>query len=315
MSSTGARIITDPRNIGDKSFMHNSIKTLIQYLSDHGYDHPLAIKILTRPSVKDFSNIINFLFHQIDPNFSSTGKLEDDVVAWFKILGYPFQITKSHFTAVISPHAWPSLLACIMWLIELLQYDEAAAIGSYIDNPGSMDDEVETDDPVATMKSFHRYVCQAYKLFLTGEDSQCAHLEEQYKSSFENTNMFIKDDISFLENSIRQLENEINEYEKQRAYIPELETNKKKLSSDLTKYEQMVDTYMSHKEQLIQKIETRKKCLSEINESIKILQHDNETLKHRVANQELSAEDVRNMVAERERLEDAQRSASGTIVV
>ena len=69
--------------------MHNSIKTLIQYLSDHGYDHHLAIKILTRPSVKDFSNIVNFLFLQIDPKFSNTGKLEDDVVTWFKILGYP----------------------------------------------------------------------------------------------------------------------------------------------------------------------------------------------------------------------------------
>ena len=89
MISTGTRVVTDPRNIGDKAFMHNSIKTLIQYLSDHGHDHPLDIKILTRPSVKDFGNIVNFLFHQIDRNISSTGKLEDDVITWFKILGYP----------------------------------------------------------------------------------------------------------------------------------------------------------------------------------------------------------------------------------
>ena len=73
----------------------------------------------------------------------------------------------------------------------------------------------------------------------------------------------------------------------------------------------MVDTYMNHKEQLIQNIEARKKCFSEVNESIKILQNDNEIMSNRIANQELSAEDVRNMIAERERLEDAQRLASG----
>ena len=79
---------------------------------------------------------------------------------------------KSHFTAVISPHVYPSSFACIMWLIELLQYDEAAAVGSYIYNPGSMDDDAETDDPALTLKSFYRYVRQAYTLFLAGEDAK-----------------------------------------------------------------------------------------------------------------------------------------------
>lgn len=55
-------------------------------------------------------------------------------MSWFKFLGYPYQIAKSHITAVGSPHAWPSLLACLIWLIELLNYDEMAGIGSHIGN-------------------------------------------------------------------------------------------------------------------------------------------------------------------------------------
>ena len=34
---------------------------------------------------------------------------------------YPFNISKSHLQAVGSPHAWPSLLAGLVWIVELLQ--------------------------------------------------------------------------------------------------------------------------------------------------------------------------------------------------
>jgi len=318
MSSTGpssTRMTSDPRNIGDKSFMQNSLKTLIAYLSEHGYDHPISLKILTRPAVKDFSNIINFLFRQIDANFASTGKFEDDVVTWFKMLGYPFQISKSHISAVGSPHAWPSLLASIMWLIELLSYDEAAAIGGYIDSPVPLDDEADQDDPAIMMKGFYRYISQAYKLFLAGEDSQCAVLESQYVSSFKNTNLIINDQISYLENSILSLENQVNEFEKRRAYLPELEAKKSDYIKDIEKFEQLIDQLIKHKDQLSQKTEGRKQALNELNEAIGILQQDNANLKNRISNQEISADDVRNMISERERLEEAQQLASGLILV
>ena len=47
------------------------------------------------------------------------GKFEDEMVQMFKYLGYPFQIVKSNLVAVGSPHAWPTLLATIMWLLEV----------------------------------------------------------------------------------------------------------------------------------------------------------------------------------------------------
>ena len=44
----------------------------------------------------------------------------------YKRLRYPFQISKSNLTAVGSPHTWPSLLAALTWLVELLNYQERA---------------------------------------------------------------------------------------------------------------------------------------------------------------------------------------------
>lgn len=65
---------------------------------------------------------------QIDPNMSqkSFGKLEDDVPSFYKRLKYPFQISKSSLFAVGSPHTWPSLLASLVWVTELLSYAEKA---------------------------------------------------------------------------------------------------------------------------------------------------------------------------------------------
>jgi kinetochore protein NDC80 len=91
----------DPRNIGDKQFMNTSIRILIDYLKQHEFNHAISPKILTRPAVKDFHNIVMFLFVQIDPNYKSTGKFEDEVVTMFKYLGYPYQISK-WFTACMA---------------------------------------------------------------------------------------------------------------------------------------------------------------------------------------------------------------------
>lgn len=116
---------TDPRNITDKQFIAASIRTLIEFLSQRAYDQPISPKILTKPTNKDYYMIVLFLFRQVDPNYALSGKLEDEIVSMFKFLNYPYPIAKSNISAVGSPHAWPNMLASIMWLIELLLYDEA----------------------------------------------------------------------------------------------------------------------------------------------------------------------------------------------
>jgi len=153
--------IADPRNIGEKSFMNASIRALIDYLTEHSFDHAISPKILTRPAVKDFNNIVLFLFQQIDPNFVCTGNFGDEVIQMFKHMRYPFQISKTNLVAVGSPTAWPALLACIMWMIELLNYDEEAC-AQY----NSQTVEAEVDDPASAEKAFFTYLSSAYGCFL-----------------------------------------------------------------------------------------------------------------------------------------------------
>lgn len=53
----------------DKTFLNASFHKLADYLSSHGYDQPINAKTLSRPSGRDFNNIMGFLFRQIDPNY------------------------------------------------------------------------------------------------------------------------------------------------------------------------------------------------------------------------------------------------------
>lgn len=63
---------------------------------------------------------------QVDPHLKNLGKMEDEVPAFFKRMRYPFAISKSALFAVGSPHTWPGLLAAMVWLCELLYYEEKA---------------------------------------------------------------------------------------------------------------------------------------------------------------------------------------------
>ena len=115
----------DPRQISDKAFKDRSIKKLIEYLVEHGYERTLSPQILTAPSTKDFVFIVSFLVRAAIPNFKFDAKFEDELPQVLKALGYPYNISKSALQSVGAPHAWPTLLAALAWLVDLLNYYEA----------------------------------------------------------------------------------------------------------------------------------------------------------------------------------------------
>lgn len=270
---------SDPRNISDKAFLNNSIKILIEYLLSHNYGHQIAPKTLMHPAVKDFQNIVMFLFQQVDPNFIATGKLEDEVVSIFKYLDYPFNIAKSHITAVGSPHAWPSLLGALMWLIELLAYDEAAGIGSHFN--GNNDDGMELeaidgeeDNEAALEKAFLKYLASSYQLYLMGQDNEFNELESSFVGVFENKNESIRLQIEALEAANESLDAEIEEVEKRRSYLPVLERKRNDYAKDLTKFEGLIEKLEEHRGQLQSKTDARKAELEKLGVTENALQQD-----------------------------------------
>lgn len=113
----------DPRPIRDKNFQLTCIKQLIDFLSKTGFDKPISAKILTAPSSKDFQMIFKYLYGKIDASYEFGKKFEDEVPVLIKGIRYPYanDISKSQLYAVGSMHAWPSLLALLVWMVELIE--------------------------------------------------------------------------------------------------------------------------------------------------------------------------------------------------
>jgi kinetochore protein NDC80 len=186
---------------------------------------------LTKPSAKEFHNIVTFLLRQIDPTFqkSPLRKFEDEVVMSFKTLGYPFNISKTSLVAAGSPHIWPSLLLAITWLmerLELISSANGAVMGGVSGEAGvsvqASDGGLEKEDEfnhvqeyqgldsigaagqpfttpeameLRTDRAFLLYVEVAYESFLAGDDETYDALEEELLDYFEKDQMVLEQEI------------------------------------------------------------------------------------------------------------------------
>lgn len=293
----------DPRPVKDKAFVGQNIRILVNFLTDHNYDSAINPRSLTHPTVKDFANIVQFLFRKIDPNFVITGKFEDEVIQMFKVLGYPFSISKTALVAVGSPHSWPTLLAALVWVIELLVVDDqlAQAEEAY---------EASHEDIMSDEKAFFNYLSRAYKFFLSGDDQTCLQIVEEYVMNFEARNQELTTEIERVAEENEAIARQIQAIENQRSYLPELQKKKSDYEKDLEKFQQLIAQLQSHKDNMLQKVEARKTEVEKLRNTIANVENDIAALRERIAAQELSAEDVERMMQERRRVSEAMHQAS-----
>jgi kinetochore protein NDC80 len=325
----------DPRNITDRRFITTSIGLLIEYLSAHSYDHFINPKILSSPSGKDFNNIIQFLFRQIDPNLSCPGKFEDEIISIFKFLKYPFNISKNGLSAVGSPHSWPQLLASLMWILELLEYDEE--IANDAESPLNSSDfftqaiqEAEAEaasggipsaaaaaaghggmiEEQQTQKIFFLYLKKAYTSFLSGDDETYHRLEQQLRQYYDHKNYLYVQQMESYQRSNEQLEKEIHVVESRRLRLPQLQQKRKDYQEDQQKFEMLIEQLTKHKEMSQRKQQNRENDLEKISQQIHSLEGEIDILKDTISRQDVSPEDVKKMCEEKEHLQLSLQNTS-----
>lgn len=186
----------DPRPLNDKNFFNSCIRTIITYASTHAYPYPLSPKILTSPTGKDFMQLAFWLFQRFDPTLKTFGKVEDEVPLFFKRLNYPFQLSKSALFAVGSPHSWPSVLAALSWLVELLNYDDRAE-----DAAAQQFDEKQRSE-----RQFFAYASTAYRYFLAGDDAKAAAADDEMLGQFKERQTALLQSNSTLQQVRRRYE-------------------------------------------------------------------------------------------------------------
>jgi len=315
-SSTNTR--TDPRPINEKQYQNSCIRTIHQYLVSSGYSHAISPKILSRPSGKDFHQIVTFLLRRVDPTFTndnSSMKFEEEVAIAFKGLGYPFPISKTALVAAGSIHTWPALLAALTWLIELLSCKEAIP-GEDSDDEDVTNDEKNEDKennyPIGTLdtihikteKRFFRYLAKSYEAFLSSNDDQYDVLEEQFLDDFERDNMKIEKEIERATDGNAEILEEIDEMARNSLTLPELETKREDLCTDLEKFHTLVNKYQEHKAALEQKVHDRDMEYKQTQHEVQITKGNVASLKEKIQTQDFSVNDVRKMETERARMKE-----------
>ncbi|KAJ1557470.1 kinetochore-associated Ndc80 complex subunit ndc80, partial [Cladochytrium tenue] len=292
-SSGPSAILKDPRNIRDKAWQAGAVRQLIGFLVQAGFNQPVSPKTLQAPSAKDFQAIFRFLYAQLDPGYVFVKKFEEEVPVILKGLRYPFsdQISKSHLQSVGSMHAWPTLLAMLNWMVELIlccdQIDTCNDLGM--------------DAPQNNERAFYGYLTKAYASFLAGEDNY-DQMDNELVAEFERKNAKVAKEIEQLE-----AENAI--LEKERAALADSESpltvarrENATLKSDIDKFKQ----YIQHLEQKQKKLDDQSTTIQEELEAaereLESTRAEKDQLQKTVDLQEISQADVDRMVAEREQL-------------
>lgn len=300
-------IRSDTRPIHEKAYFNSCIKKLFQYLNQNGYEHPIKLKDLAKPSGKDFHSIMTFLMKKIDPNFNSSikRKFEDDVVTAFKILGYPFNISKTALVAAGSPHTWPTLLLALTWLIEVLEGHPGFDILN--DDSDDLSNVGEAGVPFVdaetlenrSEKAFLKYVEISYNSFLSGDDDLSEKLEVDLLQYFEKDNIMIEREIEKIVDDNNMVEEEILQIKKAGEDLPQRQKTLEELANDIEKFETLIAQLTEHKAALMQKVQDFSLQLKEKEDELERKEAKVNHLRKVVETQEYSKEDIQKLEIEK----------------
>ncbi|KAJ8908493.1 hypothetical protein NDN08_005202 [Rhodosorus marinus] len=296
VSRTGQAQLTDPRHLQDKSSMASSVRNLICYLSEHGFDHAISPKLLSNPTSKDFQHILIFLLRQIDPSYSFQTRLEDDVRAVYKQLGYPFPISKSSLHAVGSPHTWPALLGALTWLLELLTYDEAAS--------NKQLESEELDAEAQGNRIFFDYLERTYDSFLGGDDN-FEELDQELAESFEVKNQLVREEIESFEEENARLEEQVAKIRVSESPLVALRAREKDLEANLDKFRKLIEELENYRMKTTARVQEKKEEVLSREKDLTQNDADIEKLKVTIAQQESDAVDVQRIERDRSALRSA----------
>ncbi|KAJ3271869.1 kinetochore-associated Ndc80 complex subunit ndc80 [Terramyces sp. JEL0728] len=292
LSMNTPQIAKDPRPIKDKKWQANAINRLITFLVNSGYPHPVSPKTLTPPTSKDFQTIFKFLYAQLDPYFEFQKKFEEEVPVILKGLRYPFadQISKSNLFTVGSLHAWPTLLAMLIWMMELILCVD------HLDEDSSDLNENEQAE-----KMFFEYLTKAYSLWLSGANDLDI-IDRTLLENFERKDEKNKKDIEKLNKEYEILEKEWNTLRKSESPLTLLEREEGLLLSDKEKFQNYIAHIEAKKQKLYESVLFLQQEFEASEETVKNLTSERAHLNATVDAQELSPTDVDRMNAERDQL-------------
>lgn len=300
-SSTSAVPQRDPRPLKDRSFQAKIAQEIHEYLLTNGFEleagHSLTPTALKSPTQKDFTIIFQWLYHRLDPNYRFQKPIEQEAPPILKALRYPFaqSITKSQLTAVGSANSWPSFLAMLHWMLELIVTVERYQGGAYDDAAAAEGIDVGAD------RIIFRYLVRCYRAWLAGDDDHDEFLDEM-SAAFDERAETYTSELSRLDAENAALREQLAALHDGEEPLKKVEDSRTLIETDTKKF---LD-YCSRIEARIAKITaTNARLRDEIGASdaeLRAAEEEKEALQAAVDRQGLTPADIDRMTTERDKL-------------
>nr|XP_061804257.1 kinetochore protein NDC80 homolog [Nerophis lumbriciformis] len=296
--------IKDTRPLHDKGYVQQCIRQLYDFLAEQSYNVPP--KTLQSPSTKEFVKIFEFIYRQLDPTFEMPKtKVEEEVPALLKSLGYPFVLSKSSMYSVGAPHTWPQALGALLWLIDTVKIhaslnEQDLLFRDFCEDSDNIDDSADYN------KLFFDYTATTYTKFMQGMDTyeeddeafvtelkKMCNYDEELLTDMEEKKRLLMDDVERLEK-----ENQKDRLQSKRMEIMRMQSDLQKLGD----YHAQVEAFQTNQEKKFLELDEELNHAVSSLESLKVEQCELEKVRQ---NQKYTPADVERINQEKQEVQQA----------
>ncbi|XP_038077785.1 kinetochore protein NDC80 homolog [Patiria miniata] len=297
----GHEIMKDTRPLSDKSYMQREIRDIVDFLTQHGYPHPLNNKMLMTPTTKDFLKIFQFLYNFLEVKYAPAQKFEEEIPQIFKTLKYPFNISKSSMFTVGSPHTWPNILGALHWLLNSVRYALGVDEQSVLFSAQLTDDQGDEFDSGTDSEVLFNYVEGAYKEFLDGADT-FEEREEALAQGIKQRSLGQTGNLEQLAAEEQRLAAELQLLQQEPCRLTALQEHAQMMAGDNERFYKYLQELNEHKRIHQQKLQDIELQFQQAELELEQTMNEQQRFEHQLANQELSASDVQRLHSEMRQL-------------
>ena len=211
-------MLRDQRNLRNKDIIQQNIQAIRPYCPN------LGDKQLRSPTMKEFTQIFQTMYKQLNPLYQYKKRIQEDMLIALKQLKYPnIDQLKQHLNSPGASQSWPYCLAMLVWIHELILV---------------INDQVNDQDPTVD------YMINVYQDFIQGEDDFSSHFNQFQSKLLESNNV---QHVHELQQYNESLKSQIQQFSPELPKYKEQQTN---LKSDLNEFQRYMQQ-LSDKESII----------------------------------------------------------------
>ncbi|CAO3569908.1 unnamed protein product [Mortierella alpina] len=309
-SLSGTVSMKDPRPIKDKAFQRSLVHSIVDYLTQNGYPNNITPKNLMQPTNKDFQDVFKFLYQKLEPRYLFQKKFEDEVPVLMKTMRYPAAdtISKTALYTVGAPHSWPSMLALLGWMVDVIKVVAKHKDNTKVLRQSNAHNRDRDIDPRLDMSqvspegALYNYLTMTYRTWMLTGNLQDPEVEESMAKSFDNRKRHLQEQLRIRSASLENLRRDL---EAARAEVPPivvLERENQVLKNDIEQFKKGIDHAVPRIEEVRKANEESSRNISAKQAKLADLHRAKKELQEIVRTQTMTRADLESKLAECSRL-------------